>query len=205
MSIKNTIFLVICGISGTSFTHDYHLERIVIESRGWEIFTSDNEEHYPEHGTFRDYFIVQADKSTCQSNNRTAGIFGYPGVPTIDAQLLLDDIAAEYGVFIGMIIQPTHRFDFNGPDALYHIVVKRRLRQYPFPLCQEHILRDYAKAVEEVSTDRVIQRSFWRAHRRDENGDIDMTLIPADIKAWYVDTSDEEETVSECESDVESS
>ena len=39
----------------------------------------------------------------------------------------------------------------------------------------------------------------------DENGDIDMTLIPADIKAWYVDTSDEEETVSECESDVESS
>ena len=72
-------------------------------------------------------------------------------------------------------------------------------------LCQEHILRDYAKAVEEVSTDRVIQRSFWRAHRRDENGDIDMTLIPADIKSWYVDTSDEEETVSECESDVETS
>ena len=39
----------------------------------------------------------------------------------------------------------------------------------------------------------------------DENGDIDMTLIPADIKAWYVNSSDEEGTVSECESDVESS
>ena len=138
MSIKNTIFLVICGISGTSFTHDYHLERIVIESRGWEIFTSDNEEHYPEHGTFRDYFIVQADKSTCQSNNRTVGIFGYPGIPTIDAQSLLDDIAAEYGVFIGMIIQPTHRFDFNGHDAVYHSVVKRRLWQYPFSLPRTH-------------------------------------------------------------------
>ena len=59
--------------------------------------------------------------------------------------------------------------------------------------------------MEEVSTGRVIQSSFWRAHRRDENGDIDMTLIPADIKAWYVDSGDEEETVSEYESDVETS
>ena len=80
-----------------------------------------------------------------------------------------------------------------------------QLRQYPFPFFEEHILRDHAKAVAEVSTDRVIQRSFWRAHRRDENGDIDETLIPADIKAWYVDSSDEEETVSECEGDVETS
>ena len=32
-----------------------------------------------------------------------------------------------------------------------------------------------------------------------------MTLIPDDIKAWYVDSSDEEETVSEYESDVETS
>ena len=133
------------------------------------------------------------------------GIFGYPGKPTLDAGLLLEDIAADYGVFIGMIIQPTHRFDFNAPDALYHSVTKRRLRQYPFPLCQEHILRDYSKAVQEVSTGRVIQRSFWRAHRRDENGDVDENLIPADIRAWYVDSSDEEETVSEHESDVEES
>ena len=200
----------VCGISGTAFTHDYHLERIVrksIESRGWEKFNSDNEgkdyENYPKPGTFRDFFVVQADKSTCQSYNLKVGIFGYRGVPTVDAGLLLDEIAEDYGVFIGMIIQPTHRFDFNAPDALYHSVVKRRLRQYPFPLCQEHIIRDYARAVAEVSTDRVIQRSFWRAHRRDENGDVDETLIPDDIKAWYVDSSDEEETVSECESDVE--
>ena len=81
--------------------------------------------------------------------------------------------------------------------------MKRRLRQYPFPLCQEHIIRDYALVVTEVSAGRVIQRSFWRAHRRDENGDIDESLIPDDIKAWYVDTSDEEETLSERESDVE--
>ena len=81
----------------------------IIESRGWEIFTSD-EEDYPENGTFRDYFIVQADKSTCQSNNRTVGIFGYPGVPTIDAQLLLDEIAADYGVFIDHTTHTPFRF-----------------------------------------------------------------------------------------------
>ena len=89
-------------------------------------------------------------KSTFQSNNRYIGIFGYPGKPTIDATLLLEDIADQYGVFIGVIVQPTHRFDFNACDALYHSVVKRRVRQYPFPLCQEHILRDYAMAFKEV-------------------------------------------------------
>ena len=82
-------------------------------------------------------------------------------------------------------------------------MVKRRVRQYPFPLCQEHILRDYAFAAAEVSTPRVIQRSFWRAHRRDGAGDIDSTLIPADIRAWYADSSDEDETVSEQESDLD--
>ena len=89
------------------------------------------------------------------------GIFGYPGKPTIDANLLLQDVADEYGVFIGVIVQPTHRFDFNACDALYHSVVKRWcVRQYPLPLCKEHILRDYALAVKEVSTDRLIQWSF---------------------------------------------
>ena len=64
------------------------------------------------------------DKITCQSHNRQVGIFRYRGVPTIDARLLLEEVAVDYGVFIGVIVQPTHRFDFNGPDALYHSVVK---------------------------------------------------------------------------------
>ena len=133
MSIKNTfLFVILHKIQPYIPVYLKIYNIIIIESRGWEIFTSDKEEDYPENGTFCDYFIVQADKSTCQSNNRTVGT----GVPTIDAQLLLDDIAAEYGVFIGMIIQPTHRFDFNRLDALYHIVVKRRLRQYPFPFAK---------------------------------------------------------------------
>ena len=162
-----------------------------IESRGWEIFTSDNDDDYPEDGQFRDFFVVQMDKSTCQSNNRQVGIFGYPGVPTKDVALLLEEIAADYGVFIGVVVQSTHRYDLNACDALYHSVVKRRVRQYPFPLCQEHILRDYALAAAEVSTHRVIQRSFWRAHRRNGEGDIDNTLIPSDISAWYADSRDE--------------
>ena len=85
---------------------------------------------------------IQMHTSTCQSNNRNVGIFGYPGKPTVDATLLLDEIAAYYGVFIGVIVQPIHRFDFNACDALYHYVFKRRVRQYLFPLCEEHILRD---------------------------------------------------------------
>ena len=49
----------------------------------------------------------------------------------------------------------------------------------------------------------MIQRSFWRAHRRNGEGDIDNTLIPSDISAWYADSSDEEETVSEQETDLD--
>ena len=76
----------VCGIRNTAFTHDYHLERIAksfIESRGLEPFTSDNDDDCPEEGSFREYFIIQMDKSTCQSNNRGVGIFGYPGKPTV--------------------------------------------------------------------------------------------------------------------------
>ena len=82
-------------------------------------------------------------------------------------------------------------------------MVKRGLRQYPFPHCQEHILRDYSKAVEDVSAPRVIKRSFWHAHCSDENEDIDESLISDDIRTWYVDSSDEEEAVSEQYSDLE--
>ena len=170
-----------------------------IESRGHKAYKTLND--YP--GEPKDFFIVQMDKSTCQSNNRADGIFGYPGKPTKATAEILGEIAEEYGVFIGVIVQPTHRYDLNACDALYHSIVKRRQRQYPFPLCQDHIRRDYALAVSEMSTDRVIQRSFWRAHRRDAKGDIDESLLPQDLLDWYVDSSDEEDTVDEHDSDVE--
>ena len=66
---------------------------------------------YPDEP--KDFFIVQMDKSTCQSNNRADGIFGYPGKPTKATPEIVGEIAEEYGVFIGVIVQPTHRYDFN--------------------------------------------------------------------------------------------
>ena len=52
-----------------------------------------------------------------------------------------------------------------------------------------------------VSTSRMLQRCFYRAYRRDHNGDIDKSLIPADILAFY--DEDDSEDVEEDESDVE--
>ena len=69
----------------------------------------ENEDDYSEDGLFRDFFIVHMIESTCQRNNRGLEKFGYPGKPTIDATLLLEDFSAKYGVFIGVIVQPTHR------------------------------------------------------------------------------------------------
>ena len=59
------------------------------------------------------------------------------------------------------------------------------------------------KLDQKMVKDQVIQRSFWRVHQRNGKGDIDHSLIPNDIQEWYVDSSDEEETISERESDLE--
>ena len=59
------------------------------KSRGWEAFASDNEDEYPEKGQFRDFFVVQMDKITCQSNNRKLWIFDNPGIPTQDVAFRL--------------------------------------------------------------------------------------------------------------------
>ena len=49
----------------------------------------------------------------------------------------------------------------------------------------------------------LVQRSFWKAFRRNAEGDIDESLIPASLLAWYEGSDDEEETVDEVDSDVE--
>ena len=140
------------------------------------------------------------DKSTCQSYNLKAGIFGYNGTPTKAVETLLAEIGKKYNV-VEAIVQPAHCLDLEACDALYHSVAKRRLRQFRAPLCQEHIKRDWERATREVSADgRLIQCSFWRAFRRDAKGDIDESLIPEDL---VVDSEDEEDTVEEVEDDVE--
>ena len=55
-----------------------------------------------------------------------------------------------------------------------------------------HIKRDWALATAEVSADgRLVQRSFWRAFRRNAEGDINESLIPESLVAWYADSDDE--------------
>ena len=74
------------------------------------------------------------------------------------------------------------------------------MRSYPAPLCTAHIVRDWTRSCEEVCTDRLIQRCFMRALGRDAGGDIDKSLIPKPIKAWYEGSNDEETASSKSES-----
>ena len=176
-------------------THEWHLERLVkqhLEERGISPLDPERDSD-PEEPL--GYFIVQLDKSTCQSYNGAPGIFGFNGRPSERTVLLLEEIAEDYGVVIKAVVQPTHCFDINACDALLHSVQKRKMRSYPAPRCREHIVRDFKRMVGEVSTGRMIQRCFWRAYRRDASGDIDLSLIPQDVRDWYDGSSDEEDTL----------
>ena len=80
------------------------------------------------------------------------------------------------------------------------------MRNFKVPLCQNHTKRDFYKATTDINEDgRTIQRSFWRALRRNEYGDIDESLIPQAIKDWYDGYDDEEDTFVEVKSDVDES
>ena len=59
------------------------------------------------------------------------------------------------------------------------------------------MIRDFKRACSEARTDRLMQRCFIRALRRDKNGDIDKSLIPSDILSWYEDFDDEEHIFEE--------
>ena len=72
-----------CGMSGTADTHEFHLERIVkkcVEERGFSEIVDDDPHviPYPEQPLV--YFIVQMDKSTCQTYNLQENFFGYRDV-----------------------------------------------------------------------------------------------------------------------------
>ena len=143
-----------CGISGTTDTHEYHLEFIVkkcIEQRGFtEIIDYDPfVDPFPEHPL--GYFIVQMDKSTCQTYNLKNNFLGYRGIPTAQTKLFLDEIAEKHGVFILVVPQATHIFDVNGCDALLHSVQEKPMQNCPAPLCTDHIARYWKRACDEVS------------------------------------------------------
>ena len=137
------------------------------------------------------------------SNLQSQDFLGYRGVPTVRTTLLLEEIADSYGVFILVIPQATHIFDVNVCDALLHSVQKKRMRSFPAPLRTDHIMRDWKRACDEVCHHRTIQRCFMRALCRDADGEIDESLVPRPIRDWYVDSEDEQDTTSECDSDCE--
>ena len=142
------------------------MKKCLIERGYPEII--DEEGAYPEQPLA--YFIVQIDKSTCQSYNLKDNFFGYRGVPTSRTQLLLEELSDKHGVFIMVVVQATHTFDVNGCDALLHSAQKRKLRSYPAPLCTDHIVRDWQRACDEICHARTIQRCFMRALRRNTEG-----------------------------------
>ena len=96
------------------------MKKCLIERGYAEIIDEgDIQGQYPEQPLA--YFIVQIDKSTCQSYNLKQNFFGYRDVPTSRTQLLLEDIAEKHDLSI-MIVQATHTFDVNGCDALLHLL-----------------------------------------------------------------------------------
>ena len=84
--------------------------------------------------------------------------FGYRGVPTSRAQLLLEELSDKHGLFIMVVVQATHTIDVDGCDALLCSAQKRKLRSYPAPLCTDHIVRDWKRACDEICHARTIQR-----------------------------------------------
>ena len=171
------------GSSGTAATHAYHLKRFVkkhLHQRGFKPVKRTRK-------TPRAKLCVQLDKSTCQSYNRGENEFGYLGVPTKKTKAILAEIEHEYQVSIKVVIQPTHSFDFNAPDALIHSAIKREMRDKKPPQTFAHLKRDFYNAVRSVCHGRTTQRSFVRAYSRNSDGDVDLSLVPEEIMSWYDD------------------
>ena len=74
----------------------------MVTERGFEELDLDDDENYPDQP--RAYFLVQMDKSTCQSYNHATNLFDYKSVLTKRTQLLLEDITELHGVFIWLFV-----------------------------------------------------------------------------------------------------
>ena len=91
--------------------------------------------------------------------------FGYKGVSSNALRDMLDDIPNDYAVDIEVEIQPTHTFDLNAQDALYHSELKRLLRQKGLPRGDNDLKNKFQDAVNKISLDS-IQRGFIRAYSK---------------------------------------
>ena len=81
-------------------------------------------------------------------------------------------------------IQPTHTFDFNDKDALFHAELKRQLLEEGFPKNNDDLQQKFKNSVSRI-TERSIQRCFMRAYSRDAKSDENSSLVPLSLSAWY--------------------
>ena len=72
---------------------------------------------------------------------------------------MMDKIALDFAIDLSIEIQPTHTFDFNLQDALYHWAVKHGLRKQGFPKGDIDLQNKFQTAVNNISLD-TIQRGF---------------------------------------------
>ena len=98
---------------------------------------------------------------------------------------MLDKICDDYNADIKVHIQPNHRYDLNAPDAGIHNVLKGGIRNRRPAKTVQHLKRDIRLASADVLHHRTIQNAFKKAYSRDKNGDVDESMIPTKIMAWY--------------------
>ena len=137
----------------------------------WYIFlwvTKKNSKERRGVGKKRPRVTFQIDNSTFLSYNNAENKFGYKGVASIAIRDLLDEIELDFAVDIDIQIQPTHTFDFNAQDALYHSGIKRLLRKEEIPRGDIDFNDKFQDAVDKISLN-AIQRGFVRAYSRTEN------------------------------------
>ena len=130
------------------------------------------------------------------SYNNALNDFGYKGVSSNALRDMLDDIQNDYAVDIEVEIQPTHTFDLNAQDALYHSELKRLLRQKGLPRGDNDLKNKFQDAVSKISLDS-IQRGFIRAYSKNEEGSEDSSLIPDSLEGWYEDDISSDEDVTD--------
>ena len=178
------------GGSGTAPIHRYHMRKAITKMLKDRGITKANSKKRRGKKKKRPQVTVQIDKSTCLSYNLRVNEFGYKGVPTGKMEDLMEEVAHEFAVDVKVDVQPTHTFDFNAQDAMYHSELKYKLRSNGLPKDNDELLEYFNDAVDEISLN-AIQRGFVRAYSRDSKGDVDMELVPESISGWYTDNLEE--------------
>ena len=111
------------GGSGTTPIHQCHLNRAIRKLCKERQLTKANS-YKRKRRNSRPIITVQIDRSTCLSYNGDTNEFGYDGIPNGACNKVAEKIQKDLNVIIDVDIQPTHTFDLNSQDAMYHALFK---------------------------------------------------------------------------------